>query len=249
MDLEIQLTTAGQEFHGRVVELGEKDQEALLLHLDMEDDLPVDVSGEIEFSIFFKNFKSTAKSIVAFYRPPFLMLGQPASMLISNERQEVRIHLEDESSSWTRVHLENEEGSVPAQFRPTNLSRNGIGGELVFPSSYVLSPGTQVTGNHWYNQQWLHVSGVVRTTRQLTTLHDQTTFCIVGIESELPSNVVDSHKPRASRVNSDMELEFQFVLNKSKTHRFRIINASVSGFLAVLKDVEAQNYVLASKLI
>jgi hypothetical protein len=249
LDLEIQVTAGGQVFHGRIVELGDKESEALLLHLDMEDALPNEVTGDVRFSIFFKNFKTNATAGVGFYRPPFLMLGQPDVMLISNERQEVRIYLEDESSSWTRVYLENDEGSVLAQFRPTNLSRNGIGGELVFPSGYVLTPGTRVKGSHWYNQQWIQITGAVRTTRQLTTMHDQTTFCIIGIESESTNGPVATHKTRASRVISDMELEFQFVLNQNKTYRFKITNASVSGFLAELKDVDAQSYVLASKLV
>lgn len=250
LDLEAQVDLGGTIIHGRIVELSDNETEAMMLYLDLDEGLPTDLPMEAQISVFFKNFMARFQVQISFWRMPFLMLHFPDEITLSNERTETRHHLGEDAATWTRVALDNGTTHVVAQFRPTNLSQNGIGGELTFPEGFELRPDTSISGDHWYNGQWIKIGGVVRSMRQLTTLHDGNTFCIVGVENtKLYSKSKGlTHIPRPTRNDSKIEIEFSFMANAEKSFRLSITNVSVGGFLAQISDSTVQSLALISKL-
>lgn len=249
LDLEGEIEIGKSTLHGRIVELSDNEDEAMMLYLDLDETLPNDLPANVKISIFFKNFMARFDANIAFWRTPFVMIKFPTSVTLSNDRTEARYHLSEDVSTWTRVAIDNGECHAIAQFRPTNLSQNGLGGELVFPQNFELHPNTKISGDHWFNGQWVKLQGLVRSLRQLTSLHDGTNFCIIGIENARPysKDKPIEHRARAERSNSKLEVEFSFIAQASKTFRLQIVNVSVSGFLVEINDVDVQNIALTSK--
>lgn len=251
LDLEVQLEISNKTSTARIVELNESGQEGILLYLN--ESIPVEDSDKVTVSIFFKNFMVKYTSPSLFLRSPFLMVEFPKQINLSNERAESRVILHEDKRSWMRVFLSNNESKIVAMFRPANISANGLGGELNFQTTYELRPGTKIEGDYWCHDQWLKISGHIRAVRQLTTLHDQTSYAVIGIENETSlvhqDQVKKESKSRAIRGQGSLELEFNLLLQTSKVFRIKLINFSISGFLAYIEDASLQNLILASKVI
>ncbi|HAZ11501.1 MAG: hypothetical protein A2X86_10985 [Bdellovibrionales bacterium GWA2_49_15] len=255
LDLEIQVEFDGERAHGRIVELNSNEDEALLIYINGEKEVSKDFNTTVKGNIFFKNFVATFSTYAAFWRMPFLMLAAPKELTLSNERNGLRFYLEGETLVWSRVLLSDGQSHVGATFKPLNLSSKGIGGELNFPAEFNLKPNCLITGHYWYNNQWIKIRGQIRSVRQLTPLHDETIFCLVGIENEPPKSQLSSNlnlqieKRKENRTESLLEIDFHGLVQIDKQIKLKLINVSVSGFLLEESDPMIQEILISSKVI
>ena len=92
LDLEVQIHLAESFIHGRIVELNDNDEQAMMLYLDPGALSAAPFPERIEISIFFKNFMARFEAHVSFLRMPFLMIKLPETIYLTNERNENRHH-------------------------------------------------------------------------------------------------------------------------------------------------------------
>lgn len=246
LDLEASLVVADSQIHGRIVELSDSADEAVLLYLDFDEHIP-EFANSHELKIYFKNFRVQSELAISYYRPPFLMLKQPVSMILSNEREDSRHAVDSNENKWARISLLNGDDSTSGHFRLNNISRNGFGGELVYPAALKIGPGTKIECDYWYGSQWLPLIGELKSIRQLTQQDSRTNTCIIGVE-RFGSNVQQVEKiARAMRGACDLQLEVSFLAQPNKNIRTNIINVSVSGFLAEIHDQDVQALAIVSR--
>ncbi|MBY0515909.1 MAG: hypothetical protein K2P81_03300 [Bacteriovoracaceae bacterium] len=246
LDLEVQIQFKEMTILGRIVEIGENDSRAIMIYLDSFSEADQNIEGEVQLSILFKNFKTLSTQKVSFLRAPFLMVDYPETIELTNERAEQRLSLESTSYEWTRVLLDNGDMKIGAIFKALNISQNGVGGELIFPSSFSLTSNVSLKGDYWINKQWISISGDIRSTRQITLMPDNNYFCIIGIEHKNEKDGVKKFQERARRFDCDFEAEFSPLLSDQKNLRLKIKNVSISGFLAQIDDKKSQDIILST---
>jgi hypothetical protein len=201
--------------------------------ISLEEGTPVSV--EFGFGRFKARFSA---KVVRQIGVDIIRTGIPKEVEISDFRQSVRANLSKEVKFTVPVLITQGIDQIESTFYLDNISKSGLGGELVLPDTKSLERDAVVQGIFRTGESSFPVRAtVVRVFESETDLALAGRRYRVGLKFSVPAynGLGSSKKSRAKRAHVDEHIVVTSLLDPSTSLKLGIVEASASGFKARIR--------------